>query len=545
MTNLVASKPADEVSNERERDVAFVPHFWADQGLSRYSLGPFIAVSETSMVRLGVVAGGAQFARLVAIKQLKPAVIRQQSHVARFEEELRIHARVRHPNVVELLDVVESGGEAWLVLEHIDGAMLATLGAHRHATGRPLEPELAVGIIAQLLRALHAVHETKDDAGLPLCIVHCGVSSRHVMVDRDGQVKLLDFGAARAVGERSTPAPRRVPGRFGHLSPELVLGQKVDRRSDVFAVGVLLWELLAGRPLFQESGVSDAEGLRRVLKAPIPKLRDVRPGVPKMLGAILHKALQRDPKKRFATAEDFVLALEAAVTPASPSRLAALAAELGDAHFELTRQALATVRRSLPTPLTVPQMGDELDGEDPTTLMTAQFTRGDTLSPAIAEVSRPAPRTNRSPARTGVVAALLAAALAGALVVGMRKPAVPATASAAAPQPSVWAEPAAKAIDDLLLAEQSALLAEQSALPAEPSALLTEPVPVESLPLSTEPTLEEAPSKVAGASRPRHRGARPTRAAVPPTSRPARSSSCSPPTFLGEDGIRHFKEHCI
>jgi eukaryotic-like serine/threonine-protein kinase len=538
MTTLGASKPADEAGDERGRGAAFVPHFWPEQGLSRYSLGPLIAMSGGSMVRFGVVAGGAQFARLLAIKQLNPVVSRQPSHVFRFKEEMRIHARVRHPNVVELLDVVESSGESWLVMEHIEGATLATLLSHRRACGRPLEPELAAGIIAPLLRGLHAVHETKDDAGLPLSIVHGGVSPRHVMVDRDGQVKLLDFGMARAVGEPPSLTPRRAPGRFGHLSPELVLGEKVDRRSDLFAVGILLWESLAGRSLFEEGGVSDADGLRRVIKAPIPELRDVRAGTPKALCAVVHKALQRDPERRFATAEELALALEAAITPASPSRLAALVAELGEAHFEPTRQALAAVRRSLPAPLTKPTFSEEFDdGEEPTMLMTGQFTHGDTLSPASAEVSRPAPRRAAAPARKPLplaLIALVAAALAASLVVAVRRHASTPLAQVAAAPPSLPAEPAS---------EPEATLPEPEPEP-EPAPRLAEPIPVDALPLSSEAASPTAPSKANAAPRRLHRRVGYSRAAFQPRAA-ARAASCSPPTFLGEDGIRHFKDHCI
>jgi serine/threonine-protein kinase len=478
-------------------------------------------------VRFGVIAGAAQFARLLAIKQLNPMVSRNPAWAARFREEVRIHARVRHPNVVELVDVVEGGGESWLVMEHVDGATLGTILLHRRASGRPLELQLAVGIVSPLLRGLHGVHETRDDAGLPLCIVHGGVSPRHVMVDRDGQVKLIDFGAARAVGEPPALGPRRAPGRFGHLSPELVLGEQVDRRSDVFAAGILLWEAIAGRSLFEERGLSDADGLRRVLRAPIPDLRSIRAETPKALAAVVNRALERDRARRFATAEDFALALEAAIAPASPLRLAALMNGLSARHFEPSQRALAAVRRSLPPPLTTPGVAIESDGDEDTSLeLTTRFVHGDTLAPANTELNTAA----RSSAGRVVALTVIVSALAVCLIVAFWRPAARASGRVAPPSLTVNAGAA------LPEALAPAPLAET----VDPVA---EPIPVEALPLGEPPPAGEAEPSLQRRRRSGHAlGGRQSRAMV---AGDVRSVSCSPPTYLGEDGIRHFKEHCL
>lgn len=539
MTTLVASQAGEPLRAERGRGAAFVPHFWPEQGLSRYSLGSIISTSEGSVVRFGVVAGAAQFARLLAIKQLNPVVSRQPFRVARFMEEIRIHARVRHPNVVGLLDVVESGAESWLVMEHVSGATLSTIFQHRRASGRPLEVELAAGIVAPLLRGLHAVHETKDDAGLPLCIVHGAVSPRHVMVDHDGQVKLIDFGMARAVGEASSLGLRRAPGRFGHLSPELVLGERVDRRSDVFAAGIVLWEAVAGRALFEESGVSDADGLRRVLRAPIPELRSVRGDVSKALSAVVHKALQRDRAQRFATAAEFASALEEAVTPASPPRLSALVTSLGAKHFEPTRQALAAICRSLPPPLARPRFNQGAEGadveEDTVLALTGRFIHGDTLSPtnsAVAPAAAPLYST-RSPSWHPVMVALVAAALAVSLVFAFRKHAP----RAAAPLPA----------DTFVVAATTAAPApELPVMPVpslEPDVHLAEPIPIEALPLIS--SSEDAEPLRRTRRRGGHAGIGHQSRARFTVGASSRAAGCSPPTYLGDDGIRHFKDHCL
>ena len=526
MTTLGASKAADDPARKGGRSAAFVPHFWPDHGLSRYSLGSVIATSEGSVVRFAVVAGAAQFARLLVVKQLNPVVSRQPLRVSRFREEMRIHARVRHPNVVEVLDIVESGGESWLVMEHVDGATLATLSLHHRASGRPIELVLAAAIVAPLLRGLHAVHETKDDAGLSLGLVHGGVSPRHVMMDRDGQVKLIDFGMARVVGSDALPLGlRRAPGRFGHLSPELVLGEKVDRRTDVFSAGVLLWEAIAGRPLFEESGGPDADGLRRVLRATIPDLRSIRAETPKALSAVVHKALQRDPDQRFATAQEFALALESAVAPASPSRLAALVTGLGARHFEPTRQALAAVRRLLPEPLVKGPFSMDAETEEETALvLTGRFTRTDTLSPSQADVPPSSPSVWRH-----IALALVAAALAASLVVGLRKQSSRPLAQTASHSLSLAAD----------VAEGSF-----SAASAAPVVDSVAPISIDALPLSPPPS----PNESEPVRRPRPWGGHALSNRQPRPSvivGASLTAGCSPPTFLGEDGIRHFKEHCL
>lgn len=536
MTTPAASQAAEPVAADGGRGAAFVPHFWPEQGLSRYSLGSIISRSDGSLVRFGVVAGAAQFARLLAIKQLSPAASRQPFRVARFREEIRIHARVRHPNVVGLLDVVESGGESWLVMEHVNGATLSTVFMHRRASGRPLEVELAAGIVAPLLRGLHSVHETKDDAGLPLCIVHGAVSPQHVMVDRDGQVKLIDFGMARAVGEASPLGLRRAPGQFGHLSPELVLGERPDRRSDVFAAGILLWEAVAGRALFEQGGISDADGLRRVLRAPIPELRSGRGDVSRALSAVVHKALQRDRDQRFATAEEFALALEQAVTPASPPRLAVLVTSLGAGYFEPTRQALAAICRSLPPPLAQPGFLPDAEGadtEDDTALaLTGRFIHRDTLSPANANFAPPS--STRPPSWRPLMMALGAVALAASFVLAFQKHAPRAAVQLPADPFAAGATTASPAPQPVILPAGSNL---EGDVPHAP------PISTEELPLISQPSLEDAePSRrIERRSGPALTG-RQSRAVVGASSRAA---GCSPPTYLGDDGIRHFKEHCL
>ena len=341
------------------------------------------------------------------------------------------------------------------------------------------------------------------------------------MVDREGQVKLLDFGRARAIGESPSLGLRRVPGRYGHLSPEVVLGDNVDRSSDLFSTGILLWEALAGRSLFEDGAVSDAEGMRRVLRSRIPDLRSVRGGLSKRLSAVVSKALQRDPTGRFATAEEFALALESAVAPASPSRLAALVTSLGAQHFEPSRQARAALRHSLPPPLRQPQFSADTDAEEATLLALTGRFHADSLSPANADASS-APRV--SPLRPLAVA-LGAAALAASLVLALR---------------TYPRRPPARLMTNTAAAAMGARLSPLALPSILPASRLVEPVEiVVTRPVATPHDDEAAPRPVVGRAVPRL----PSRAGVGAGA--PRAAACSPPTFLGEDGIRHFKAQCL
>jgi serine/threonine-protein kinase len=345
------------------------------------------------------------------------------------------------------------------------------------------------------------------------------------MVDRDGQVKLLDFGMAKAIGESPALGPRRVAGRYGHLSPELVRGDNVDRPSDLFSTGVLLWEALAGRSLFEDSAVSDAEGMRRVLRSPIPELRSLRAGLPKRLSALVSKALQRDPARRFATAEEFAVAIESAVAPTSPTRLAALVTSLGAQHFEPSRQALAAVRHSLPPPLTRPQLADDPDAEEATLLALTGRFHADSLSPANADASS-APRLSRF---RPVAVALGAAALAASLMVAFHNPG----------RPPAGVTSNGGAVAARALAARPSPLALPSTLPAS---RVVKAVEIEAPRVSQPPALhddEPAPRPLVERVLPRP----PSRARAGAGT--LRATACSPPTFLGQDGIRHFKDQCL
>jgi serine/threonine-protein kinase len=246
--------------------------------------------------------------RLVALKKPHPHLVDEPTFVAAFHREAAVAVRLRHPNVVQVLDVVEHEAVPCLVLELVEGPMLSAL--IRSALARPEvdTTAAAVAIVAAASRGLHALHELRDEAGAPLGLVHRDVSPQNVLVGRDGITKLSDFGLAKATASGDASTTEGVlKGKVGYLSPEYIRGEPVDRRSDVFAMGVVLWEALAKKRLFRADREPDALG--KILGMPIPEL-PAFPGSAE-LDEIVARALARDPRARYASATDLADALDA------------------------------------------------------------------------------------------------------------------------------------------------------------------------------------------------------------------------------------------
>lgn len=246
--------------------------------------------------------------RIVAIKAIHSNLAEEPEFVAMFLDEGRLVQHIRHPNVVDLYEVGEADGVMYLAMEWVEGDSLHTLIAEA-GRRRPIPPEMAVRIIADAAAGLHAAHELRDEAGNLLGVVHRDVSPQNILIGTSGRVKLVDFGVAKArsrIGEATEIG--HVKGKFGYMSPEQALARPLDRRSDVFALGIVLYELTTGRRLFR--GDSDADTLALVVQGEIPPLSRVVPGYPPALEGIVMKALSRSRRERFQTARDLQRALE-------------------------------------------------------------------------------------------------------------------------------------------------------------------------------------------------------------------------------------------
>jgi serine/threonine-protein kinase len=260
--------------------------------------------------------GAVGFWRVVAIKRLHPHVAREPEFVQMFLDEARLATRIHNAHVVQTLDVVAAGGELLLVMEYVHGEALSKLLTTTARRGERVEPKIAVAIATGILEGLHAAHEARSDRGVPLQIVHRDVSPQNVLVGTDGLARVFDFGIAKAADRLHTTQDGSLKGKLAYMAPEQLENREVDRRADIWAASVVLWEMLAGRRLF----VADSQAAlsRAVLKREIPPPSSM--GLPAKLDPVLARGLARDPNTRFATAREMALALEDALPPA-PARM--------------------------------------------------------------------------------------------------------------------------------------------------------------------------------------------------------------------------------
>lgn len=246
--------------------------------------------------------------RSVAIKRILPNLAKNKRFVQMFLDEARLAMSLQHANIVQVFDIgvseVAPGDQAYfLVMEFVDGANLKVLLDALRAMGERIPVSQALYILMEICRALAFAHELKDpETGRPLNIVHRDISPPNILISRNGEVKLADFGLAKAASQLEHTDPGVVKGKFSYLSPEAANAQDLDRRADVFAVGILLYELLTGKRLFE--GESDYKTVLAVRQAHVPPIAPQNPEVGPELEAIIRKALAKDPAQRYQRADD-------------------------------------------------------------------------------------------------------------------------------------------------------------------------------------------------------------------------------------------------
>ncbi len=286
--------------------------------LDRYELIGEIAAGGMASVFLARAAGVAGFQRFFAIKRLHPHLADEQEFIDMYLDEARLAAGIHHPNVVPILEVGTTDAGYYLVMDYIEGDTLSGVINRALASGGLPKP-IALRIVQDALHGLHAAHELTDGDGNTIDLVHRDCSPQNILVGIDGSSRLTDFGVARASSRLSTTRSATVKGKLAYLSPEQATGRALDRRSDLFGMGVILWEVLAGRRLFRAD--SDGATLSRILVEPIPSLAEHAPEIPPALAAAVMKSLARDPEDRFATAADMADAIELAVRDAGDPEL--------------------------------------------------------------------------------------------------------------------------------------------------------------------------------------------------------------------------------
>jgi serine/threonine protein kinase len=301
--------------------------------LGRYALYEPIASGGMATVHFGRLLGPAGFSRTVAIKRLHPQYACDPEFVSMFLDEAHLAARIRHPNVVSTLDVVAQQGELFLVMDYVQGESLSRLLRAARQTGARVPVPIAAAVVAGALHGLHAAHEATSDRGEPLGIVHRDVSPQNIVVGSDGTARVLDFGVAKAVGRLQTTREGQLKGKMAYMAVEQLRGAPVDRRADVYAAGVVLWETLVGRRLFD--GDNDVEVFGKVLDAEVALPGHLISDVPPELDMIVMRALARRAQDRFASARDMARAIERAVPPIA-------SAEVGEWVEKMADRALAS-----------------------------------------------------------------------------------------------------------------------------------------------------------------------------------------------------------
>lgn len=247
--------------------------------------------------------------RAVAIKRILPNLTKNKKFVTMFLDEAKLALHLQHANIVQVYDVGSSpGGSAaepayFLVMEFIDGANLKVILESMKAQGARLPAAQTVFILMEVCKALAYAHDLNDpETGKPLGIVHRDISPPNILISKRGEVKLADFGLAKAASQLENTDPGVVKGKFSYLSPEAARGEEVDHRADIFAVGILLYEMLTGKRLFD--GETDYATVLLVRKAEVPSISAQNPEVASELEQIVRKALALDPGQRYQRADD-------------------------------------------------------------------------------------------------------------------------------------------------------------------------------------------------------------------------------------------------
>lgn len=266
----------------------------------RYVLDRWLAQGGMANIFLATYAGPLGFEREVVLKVILPDFAHNPGFISMFLDEARLAARLNHPNVVQVHDLGQVGGYLFIAMEYVRGPSLSRLVTRARKQGRHIPVQLAIFIVSELLEALSYAHLRRDRDGQPLHIVHRDVNPQNVLVSFDGQVKLTDFGVAKARSNLYETRPGVVIGKYSHMAPEQVSGQPVDERADVFAVGTMLYELLTEKPLFLRP--SAMEMARAILEEPVPIPSTMSERCPPELDLVVMKALARRPEDRFPSA---------------------------------------------------------------------------------------------------------------------------------------------------------------------------------------------------------------------------------------------------
>ena len=354
--------------------------------------------------------------RLVVLKLILPHLAEDEEFLTMFLEEARLVARLQHQNLVTILDLLEVEGRHCLAMEYVQGDDVRRLDKHSRLKGKLLPTGLVLRIISEAAAGLDYAHKSRDAQGQPLRLVHRDVSPQNILVGFDGGVKIIDFGVAKAAGSSHNTATGVLKGKYPYMSPEQASGQAIDGRSDQFALGVVMWELLTGKRLFK--GESDMMTLRLVKDCQVPPPSQLNPKLPPGLDEVVLRALSPTPDKRYPDCGAFRLALEDYVIqlrmPASNAHLSAYLRELYAERIAAEADPLKLDQLAEDTDL------DSKDKSNPSRSNLRSLPGGNGATPsrggqnsagtpgtrsrrAVDALVGPAPAPRQEPARSGTV----------------------------------------------------------------------------------------------------------------------------------------------
>ncbi len=271
----------------------------ADQQ-QRYRVIERLASGGMAEVFIAESAGIEGFKKKVAIKRVLPHLSEKKRFIAMFLDEARLSAHLSHSNVVQVFDIGVGDNTYFIVMEYVNGADLKQVIKHVRDSGKPFPIEAGIYICLKMCEGLAYAHECPGESGESLHVVHRDISPPNVLISEHGEIKIVDFGLAKASTQLEKSEAGIIKGKFSYLSPEAAHGQEVDGRTDIFAIGIILWEMLAGRRLFQ--GTTDYETVKQVQLADIPPITQLCPDADEHLQSILNRALARDRNQRYASA---------------------------------------------------------------------------------------------------------------------------------------------------------------------------------------------------------------------------------------------------
>ncbi|WP_394821528.1 protein kinase domain-containing protein [Pendulispora albinea] len=410
---------------------------------SRYERLVKIASGGMATVYVGRLRGDLGFEQLVAIKRPHPHIMQLPDFRRGLMAEARLAARMRHANLVGVRDVEAQADSILLVMDYVEGASLHELFSGIADRDRKTMIRVGLRAIRDLCAGLQAVHDLTDDEDRPLGAVHRDVSPQNVLVGIDGVSRLADFGIAKCIYAHETSTTfGTLKGKVSYMAPEYVEGQGFDQRADIFAVGVMLWEILAGRRLFV--GENHLVVIRKILLEPIPSPSEVAPELGDAFDAIVERAVARDPAARFERASDLGAALDAALFHSEYAGthhdVARFVRDRAGPRLLERRQRIKDGLRAVSTPDATASLASPAEAASPLPLSAPPVSRPQLSPPQLSlglavstgetvhlpESRRPRPRTTLVLATSAVVAAV--GVLIGTGVLGPRANPAPAGA---------------------------------------------------------------------------------------------------------------------